>query len=685
MRGPSLLQYSIIAVVLFSALALPACRQSRQIENPQSKIDTPHHPVDPLTPAELQSGIALLRSAGKLPNGTFVVTLALDEPAKQDVLAFTPGQPITRKAVAVLLDRPANKTYEAHLDLTRQHLDSFTHIPGVQPMQLLNEMDEAAKIVRADPTWQDAIKKRGITDFSKVFCDVWCPGEIAIPGQEGARLMRVISSYRGDQKNPYGPPIEGVIAVVNMNTRKVVDVQDSGIVPMSKLSTDYADPSYRGPDRAAPPPLLISQPPGPSYQIHGSEIVWQKWHFRYALTPHEGLVLYTVGYEDEGKIRPILYRASISEMLVPYADPAPTWRWRHAFDEGEYGLGRQTMPFALSKSAPPNATLLSSNSVDDLGAALPITDCIRLYERDAGTLWSHYDDPSKSTEIRSARELVIGFVITIANYDYGFDWIFHQDGTLEFQAALTGMPLLKAVESDFCSNCNKMKNAETSNPDKETRFGTLVAPNLVAPFHQHFINMRLDFDIDGTGNSVREWNVSADDSGERNPQLNAFTAQPTLLESELKARRDLSPSENRCWEIFNPNIRTSLGHVPGYTLMPGESATPYFGANTLLRQFASFVDHPLYVTAYDPAQLYAAGPYPNQSKRPQGLAEYSAKDRPIANQDVVVWYTLGLTHIPRPEDFPIMCTVHAGFKLMPTAFFTRNPALDVPAPSALQR
>jgi len=87
----------------------------------------------------------------------------------------------------------------------------------------------------------------------------------------------------------------------------------------------------------------------------------------------------------------------------------------------------------------------------------------------------------------------------------------------------------------------------------------------------------------------------------------------------------------------------------------------------------------LYVTAYDATQMYAAGPYPNQAKKPGGLAEYSAKDRAIANQDLVVWYTFGITHIPRPEDYPVMPVVHGGFKLMPTGFFTRNPALDVPA------
>ena len=52
--------------------------------------------------------------------------------------------------------------------------------------------------------------------------------------------------------------------------------------------------------------------------------------------PREGVVLYRVGYEDDGKLRSILYRASLSEMVVPYGDPAPSWFFRGVFDEGEY-------------------------------------------------------------------------------------------------------------------------------------------------------------------------------------------------------------------------------------------------------------------------------------------------------------------------------------------------------------
>jgi len=42
------------------------------------------------------------------------------------------------------------------------------------------------------------------------------------------------------------------------------------------------------------------------------------------------------------------------------------------------------------------------------------------------------------------------------------------------------------------------------------------------------------------------------------------------------------------------------------------------------------------------------------------------------------WYTLSVTHIPRPEEWPVMPTTNLGFRLIPAGFFDANPALDVP-------
>ena len=82
-------------------------------------------------------------------------------------------------------------------------------------------------------------------------------------------------------------------------------------------------------------PLEVSQANGASFTVDGHEVKWQKWSFRVGFNPREGLVLYTVGYDG----RPVLYRASIAEMIVPYADPKASSYHKNVFDMGEYGVG----------------------------------------------------------------------------------------------------------------------------------------------------------------------------------------------------------------------------------------------------------------------------------------------------------------------------------------------------------
>jgi primary-amine oxidase len=97
-----------------------------------------------------------------------------------------------------------------------------------------------------------------------------------------------------------------------------------------------------------------------------------------------------------------------------------------------------------------------------------------------------------------------------------------------------------------------------------------------------------------------------------------------------------------------------------------------------VRKRAGFLNAHLWATPYKQDERFAAGDYINQSSGGEGLPKWTAANRSIDNQDLVLWYTLGVTHIPRPEEWPVMTCHRAGFKLMPAGFFARNPALDVP-------
>jgi hypothetical protein len=107
------------------------------------------------------------------------------------------------------------------------------------------------------------------------------------------------------------------------------------------------------------------------------------------------LVVDTVAYEDQGSLRSVLYRGSLSEMVVPYGDPNPGWFFRNAFDVGENNMGLYADSLEPLTDAPSNATFINAVLADDKGVPYEIPRAIALYERDGGLLWKHYDDKLK--------------------------------------------------------------------------------------------------------------------------------------------------------------------------------------------------------------------------------------------------------------------------------------------------
>ena len=91
------------------------------------------------------------------------------------------------------------------------------------------------------------------------------------------------------------------------------------------------------------------------------------------------------------------------------------------------------------------------------------------------------------------------------------------------------------------------------------------------------------------------------------------------------------------------------------------------------------------MTKYHPKERYPSGDYPNQHAGGDGLPRWTAANRAIDNTEVVLWYTFGHNHIPRPEDWPVMPASYIGFTLKPDGFFDANPALDLPPAAAAKQ
>ncbi|MDM9581467.1 primary-amine oxidase [Nostoc sp. GT001] len=622
------------------------------------------HPLTSLTEVEISTAVLVIQKEKTLSEMAAFPLIALQEPDKKEVLNFTPGKTFGRKAFLVVYERSENKTFEGIVDLTSKTLSSWKEIASVQPAIVNSEYELATQIVKADPRWQKAMQKRGINDFNQVKISWWSPGILSQQEEAtGNRLCRGLSYYKGKGWNYYGSPIEGVLATVNLNTGKVASFIDRGNVPFSKENWNY-DTKSLGKLLSPLKALKILQANGRSFQIKDNEISWQGWKFRYSMHPRNGLMLYQVTHKDGENIRPVLYRASLSEMVVPYGDPKPSWSFRNAFDVGEYNLGLLANTMELGKEIPENGLLLNAVFANEQGEPYQIPGVIGIYERDRGMLWKHYEYNTQRNDVRRGRELVMKMTVAIDNYDYSINWIFHQDGTLEVQNELTGIVLTQGTAAQKQSD--------------DDSYGRLIAQNIFGVNHQHFFNYRLDFDVDGQANSVMEMNVKALPMDEKNPLGNAIALSETPLAKETAAVRDLDMKSSREWMIVSADKKNALGAAPGYMLMPEGNSIFFPVEGSKIRQRAEFATHHVWVTKYKPTELYAGDDYPNQTQPGQGLPKYIADDEALMGEDIVLWYTMGVTHIPRSEDWPVMPVHRVGFKLVPRGFFSRNPAINLP-------
>ena len=625
------------------------------------------HPLARLTADEIRAARALLDRHDLLGPTIRFALLALEEPPKEVVLAYVPGAPVDRQVRAVLLDVATGDARTVVASLTHGEIRSVVrHDPGRdgQPPILLEEFVAVDEIVKADPGWRAAMERRGITDLDLVRPCPLSAGDFDLPGERGRRLLRVLSflAHRPED-HCWAHPIDGVVAYVDLIERRVIQLIDHELLPVPREEGNFDDPAYVGPTRTTLKPIEITQPEGPSFTVDGDVVRWENWSFRIGFDPREGLVLYQLSVRDGDRERPVVYRASVAEMVVPYADPSPVRYWQNYFDAGEYLLGNQVNSLVLGCDCLGEIYYFDAVLADGDGQPREVRNAICMHEEDFGVLWKHTDLFTGSAETRRQRRLVISFFTTVGNYDYGFYWYLYLDGTIELEAKATGIPFTSAYRQD-------------------SPYASEVAPGLGAPYHQHLFCARLDMTVDGVRNAVDELDIRPLPVGPENPYGNAFTRVATRLTRESEGVRDTDARVGRVWRISNPERRNRLGRPVGYLLQPEGSVPLLADPSSSVARRAGFATHALWVTRYDPAERYPAGDLVNQHPGGAGLPAYVAADRSIDGEDIVLWHTFGLTHFPRPEEWPVMPVDRCGFTLRPDGFFDRNPTLDVPASTA---
>nr|QWQ66222.1 copper amine oxidase 2 [Phlegmariurus tetrastichus] len=674
-------------------------------------FQSPHsHPLDPLSAAEIQVATETVRAAGasaEIRDGMRFIEVVLYEPEKDvvalaDAYFFPPYQPTffmprakggtsvlplqlpSRKARLTVYNVCNNETTIWTVELTEVHaVTRGGHHRGkaiscevkhdVQPSMDAEEYALCEATIKAYGPFKEAMKKRGVENMDLVIIDPWCAGYYEEKDAPNRRLARPIMFCRTESdcllENGYARPVEGIYVLVDLQHMKILEFEDRRYVPLPPPDPlrNYTPSHIRGGLRSDIKPLQIIQPDGPSFCVNGYYVEWQKWNFRIGFTPREGLVIHNVAYNDGSRgRRSVAYRISFVEMVVPYGDPMDPHYRKNAFDAGEDGLGKNAHSLKRGCDCLGYVKYFDAYLTNYRGGVEKIENAICMHEEDHGILWKHQDWRSGFSEVRRSRRLTVSFICTVANYEYGFYWHFYQDGKIEAEVKLTGILSLGALKAG------------------ETRkHGSIIAPGLYAPVHQHFFIARMNMTVDckpgEAANQVVEVDVVAEEPGPHNPNHNAFFAKESVLHSELQAQRDCNSLSARHWVVRNTKTVNRVGHLTGFKLVPGSNCLPLVGPDAMILRRAEFLKHNLWVTQYHPEEQFPGGEFPNQSPRVgEGLPTWVKQDRNLDEADIVLWYVFGVTHVPRLEDWPVMPVEHVGFSLVPDGFFNCSPAIDVP-------
>ncbi|MGD8809897.1 MAG: hypothetical protein PVG24_09845, partial [Gammaproteobacteria bacterium] len=530
------------------------------------------HPLDALSATEIRTAVAILRDSGNVEAGARYPTLTLRENDKGSVRAWRTGEPYSRRALVVVVQD--GRVFEAVVDIGSRRVESWLELESVQPRVMLHETEMDA-LLWNDEDWRTSMAMRGYDEDAAIFCTPLTPGPV-VPEAFSDRRILYSSCFDVSTEGAmtFGQPIEGLMAVVDVRNREVVSVVDLGVVPLPPLSPGLRledSQGYRTPAR--PVEIVASQ--GSNIDIEGSMIHWDNWDFHLRVDQRVGPVVSLVTYDDGRSGRDILYQLAVSEMFVPYMDPARTWSWKAYMDVGEYGFGLLSSRLKPGADCPTSARFLDQTIADDGGNPLVLGNSVCIFERATGDpLWRHVGDTADESVPNV--ELVVRMAPVVGNYDYIIDYVFNRAGEIEVRAGAAGIDAVKGVAA---------RSMADESAEADTEYGNLISPGRVGINHDHYISFRIDMDVDGVANRAVFDQVVPQRLPRRRDRRSIWTVSPRTIETAGPLAYSIA---NGFLRIESTQRVNGLDYPTSFQLYPGHSTTSVLAPNDPLQSRAGW-------------------------------------------------------------------------------------------------
>ncbi|XP_045168957.2 putative amine oxidase [copper-containing] [Mercenaria mercenaria] len=434
----------------------------------------------------------------------------------------------------------------------------------------------------------------------------------------------------------------------------------------------FSAPHRRGPipetanNKRSP---VFVQPDGQRYNVNGRRVNYMQWSFDFRLSTSYGPQVYDVRFNNKR----IVYELGVQEISVFYSGHSPQQRFSDYMDSAEL-IGPSAQGLVPGVDCPNHATFYDTKHITETSEIADVTkNVFCLFELNTGEPLrrhhSYYESEGKFYEGMENVILVLRTIVTVVNYDYVLDFRFYQNGVIEVKSMSTGYILANAFS------------------EMERKYGFQLHDSIVANFHTHLFHFKADLDVNGQSNRYEFIDIKSETAPNEFSKITRSTYSQGYIETSLKStEKDAAYKfnfETPKYHIFyNNNTRDGYGNPMAYRLIHNGMVKQVIPEGHNKEPAISWARYQHAVTQQKDTEAHSSSMYSMFDTDDQvvNFLGYIEDDKSIKDEDLVLWVTLGVHHIPHKEDLPLTTStgVAPSFFLQPFNYFSEDPAMSSP-------
>ncbi|XP_070610231.1 amine oxidase [copper-containing] 3-like [Erythrolamprus reginae] len=439
-----------------------------------------------------------------------------------------------------------------------------------------------------------------------------------------------------------------------------------GKVKVNKVKPAPRDGGYSSLKPRVPsqgPGPLHYEPRGPRYRIQDNHVTFMSWSLAFGIDNNRGPRIFDVRFRGER----IVYELSLQDASIIYGSNSPTMMSVRSMDM-VFGFGSRMYTLTQGVDCPYLATYLDVHSFLDTSSPTIHKKAMCIFEQNSELPVRRHFESIQSPFYGGLSDscLVIRFISTLGNYNYIWNFAFHQNGAVSVHLLATGYILTAFFFEDA------------------TDFGSKVQEWVTGTIHTHNINFKVDMDIGGVGNML----VGNDMAFET---LQAPWSPEHKIYRMKKVRKVFNTENQAAFRLHDamPNYiyfaandkNNKWGHEKGYRIQIVSFSGDHLSESDPLEPGFSWGRYKLAVTKRKEKEETSNSIYSQMDPwdPPVDFSDF-INNETIVNEDLVAWINTGFLHIPHAEDVPNTATIGnvIGFFLKPYNYFDDDPSMYSP-------